>query len=466
MYGIEPEKLKNTLTVVIRWGFGVLFLLLCFSAIVESHIIAGLLFLLAAIIAIPPAATELEKKLNFHISSIVRFFVVFILIVFAATAMPSTNTVDKNTENVASPPSVGTDSKIISTPSETTTSSSDNLVPVVGTYYKCGSWSNEQYPLIRLFGEDYVPLLPSNEKIWNSRPNKLAKLILDLPSEGEKYALRFGERLDLGQGYTLFVKQVDVDHQVAWLEFGKDGQLVSEEIISLDGVNDTWTCKLNDIQGVSNIAVFKVHVSMIAKGKTDDIVQLDGLWLIDYESSKTLNIGDKFGEFTLTEINNGKDELNLGNLVFKHNIQNSNQTVEEITLTPKVTPTPASKVSASSDETKTTMQFSESKKEELIGYIKQYYGAKEVTVTFISPSKQSSNGLLAVDYYTDSTLTKTELNDNIASIIILSKSLAGESGIENPDVSVSAMSMDSQPLGVGNYYSSTGTTDIHVSDRS
>ena len=34
------------------------------------------------------------------------------------------------------------------------------------------------------------------------------------------------------------------------------------------------------------------------------------------------------------------------------------------------------------------MQFSESKKKELIGYITQYYGAKEVKVTFIS----SANG--------------------------------------------------------------------------
>ncbi len=46
---------------------------------------------------------------------------------------------------------------------------------------------------------------------------------------------------------------------------------------------------------------------------------------------------------------------------------------------------------------------------------------------------------------------------------IISPSLANESGITNPDVSVCSMMMDGTPLGIGNYYSSTGKTDIDVS---
>jgi hypothetical protein len=47
---------------------------------------------------------------------------------------------------------------------------------------------------------------------------------------------------------------------------------------------------------------------------------------------------------------------------------------------------------------------------------------------------------------------------------MLSESLAEESGISNTNISVCAMTMDGTPLGVGNYYSSTGKAFIDVSD--
>lgn len=110
----------------------------------------------------------------------------------------------------------------------------------------------------------------------------------------------------------------------------------------------------------------------------------------------------------------------------------------------------------------TTMQLSESKKEELIGYVKEYSGSDEVKVSFIPSSNpsSSSDGLVMVDYYLDVSPTKNELDSDLASIVILSQSVAKESGITNADVSVAAMLKDGTPLGVGNYYSSTGKTDI------
>jgi hypothetical protein len=58
---------------------------------------------------------------------------------------------------------------------------------VVGVYYKCDSWSNEQYPLINLFEGNYVPLLANGDSLWQSHVNKLAKLVLD---SNEKYTLK------------------------------------------------------------------------------------------------------------------------------------------------------------------------------------------------------------------------------------------------------------------------------------
>ena len=112
----------------------------------------------------------------------------------------------------------------------------------------------------------------------------------------------------------------------------------------------------------------------------------------------------------------------------------------------------------------TTIQLSESKKEELIGYVKEYSDSDEVKVSFISSSNpsSSSDGLVMVDYYLDVSPTKNDLDSDLASIVILSQSVAKESGITNADVSVVAMLKDGTSLGVGNYYSSTGKTDIDV----
>lgn len=117
-----------------------------------------------------------------------------------------------------------------------------------------------------------------------------------------------------------------------------------------------------------------------------------------------------------------------------------------------------------SEESTTTVQISESKKQELIGLVTEYYGADEVSVIFIAPSESSANGLLMVDYYTDATPTQTVLYDDIVNIIIISKSIAEESGITtNPAISVCAMMNDGTPLGIGNYYPTTGQTDVDVS---
>src|SRR5665647_3248476 len=109
MNGIEPEKKKNTL---IRWVFGVLFLLLSLGMF-SSSFIAGLLFLLAAVVSIPPAAKQLENKLNVRIPGVARFFVVFLLVVVAISATPSTSAPVNNIETIAAPPSTVSGSEAI-----------------------------------------------------------------------------------------------------------------------------------------------------------------------------------------------------------------------------------------------------------------------------------------------------------------------------------------------------------------
>lgn len=332
---IEPGRKRITLSGITRYVFGVIFLLFGIVHLSLTHYIAGILFIFAAIVTIKPSMDYVEKRLNISMSGTANFFVVFCLVIVALVAVPQVTSPPGNSdETIASQSSAGDDINTAVVNSETThtTAPSDTgSIPFVGTYYKCGSWSNEQYPLITLFGENYVPLLPSNEKIWNDRVNKLSKLVLDLPSEGEKYALKTGEILDLGQGYGLEAKQIDVDGQMVWFELTKDGTYVGSEIIKVGNGNDgTWSLSLDDIQGVSNVVVFKVHVNGIFEGAVDSIVQMDGIWLIDYVNATTLEVGDRLGNVTLTKIVNGVDKSDLGSLVFEPSDASSEQTTRRV----------------------------------------------------------------------------------------------------------------------------------------
>ena len=185
---------------------------------------------------------------------------------------------------------------------------------VVGTNYKCDSWSI-RYPLINLFGETDVPLLANNDPIWECHVDKLAKLVLD---SSDKHTMKIGENLDLGQGYSLQVKEIDVDGKKAWLEFDKNGQYIDDSIISTEPNFNKWTCSLDKVQDEDDIPVLKVYVSDIYHG-SDSIVEIKGIWLIDYVNARTLKIGDKIGEYTLGKIISGTNSSNLGSLAFKKN---------------------------------------------------------------------------------------------------------------------------------------------------
>jgi S-layer protein (TIGR01567 family) len=152
------------------------------------------------------------------------------------------------------------------------------------TDYKYADWGN--YSVLGFFADKYIPL-KSNDA------SKLAKLVKD---SDEKITLKTGEKTDLGQGYALEAKQVDVDGKKVWLEFTKDGEYVDDQIISTDGKDSTWTCELDKIQGEDNVPVLKVHVNQVFQGAVDSIAQIDGIWLIDYANAMKIESDAEFGK--------------------------------------------------------------------------------------------------------------------------------------------------------------------------
>ncbi|KKG09486.1 S-layer protein domain-containing protein [Methanosarcina sp. 2.H.A.1B.4] len=152
-------------------------------------------------------------------------------------------------------------------------------------------WSN--YSLIGFFAEKYIPINPD-------KADKLAKLVLD---SDDKYTIRTGELLDLGEGYAIEAKQVDVDGEKVWLEFTKDGEFVDDEIISVGTGDNTWEVELDDVQDEDDVVVLRVHVNQVFQGAVDSIAQIEGLWLIDYANAMTIESDDEFGELNDVSIN-------------------------------------------------------------------------------------------------------------------------------------------------------------------
>lgn len=198
---------------------------------------------------------------------------------------------------------------------------------VIGTHYQFDRWAGEQYPVTDLFGEEYVPLFSTNGSIWNAHVNKPARLVMD---SNEIYILKPGEKIDLGEGYALEVKQISDNYLEVWLELTRDGQYIAEKIIPVetDG-NNTWNVTLDNVQGENDIAVMKAHIKNLFVGTETSVVWIDGIWLIDYANARTLNVGDKSGEFTLKQVVSGVDASNPGSLVFGNTSVPDNTSVSD-----------------------------------------------------------------------------------------------------------------------------------------
>jgi S-layer protein (TIGR01567 family) len=168
-----------------------------------------------------------------------------------------------------------------------------NVIPENGLFYSTTiqkvkyqykDW-NATYPVLGFFGEQYIP-------IRSNDASKVAKLVLD---SNDKYTLGAGEKLDLGQGYVLEVKLIDIANKKVWLEFTKDGQYVDDEIVNTNTGDQTWTCVLDKILGEDDVPVLKVHVNQVSQGAVGRIALIDGLWLIDYVNSIKIEADNEFG---------------------------------------------------------------------------------------------------------------------------------------------------------------------------
>ena len=150
----------------------------------------------------------------------------------------------------------------------------------------------EQFYIMGLFGEKYVPfnVVDVNGHFDSLKAEKMSKLVID---DDTKYILKTGATLELGEGYSLIVDQIDVDGNKAYIKFMKDGTEVNSSIVNTNTSGD-WILR-STVLNEKNTQIARIHVKDVFQGTQDSLVEIDGLWAMDYKNATELKSGDKYG---------------------------------------------------------------------------------------------------------------------------------------------------------------------------
>ncbi|WP_255333940.1 S-layer protein domain-containing protein [Methanosarcina sp. KYL-1] len=161
------------------------------------------------------------------------------------------------------------------------------------------------YTLLPWIGEKYVAI--------NGDATTITKLLLEQGSD-DIQTLKAGETWDLGAGYTLECKQVDVDGNKVWLALQKDGEELETAILNADTEEDSEErafVATADFADQEDAVYFVTYVDKVFQSATDSVVKLKYTWLIDKEEVLTIDTDFTLGEFECTVAES--DEIVLEN---------------------------------------------------------------------------------------------------------------------------------------------------------
>ena len=91
-WGIEmgqKEPLKITLSGILRWIFGLFFIIIASEMVTEREYFSAVFIFMAAFVSFPPISNVLESELNISLSGPVRFLVVILFLVGSVTVEPN-----------------------------------------------------------------------------------------------------------------------------------------------------------------------------------------------------------------------------------------------------------------------------------------------------------------------------------------------------------------------------------------
>jgi len=129
----------------------------------------------------------------------------------------------------------------------------------------------------------------------NDRADKLCKLLVEFEDDDKK-TLSTGEAWDLGRGFTLTAKEIDLDGGSVWLSLSRNGKELDNQIINTDTGSEqdrvyTYTA---DIGGEEAIPVFSCYVDAVFRGTDSNVVQVMYVFLIE-DHVLEIETGDRYG---------------------------------------------------------------------------------------------------------------------------------------------------------------------------
>jgi S-layer protein (TIGR01567 family) len=173
------------------------------------------------------------------------------------------------------------------------------------------------YSIEGWMAEEYVAIGTGGSKATNA--NKLAKLLVEFDSSSDKKTLATEEAWDLGGGFTLTAKQIDLQGNTVWLSLGKNGKEIDSSVINAN--TDSRYMYTEDLSRMEDVVVFFCNVDAVFRGTESNLVQVKYVFLIDNDVEK-VEPGTSYGNMEVRTASADRIELtNDGDLDLSRNTE-------------------------------------------------------------------------------------------------------------------------------------------------
>jgi len=220
--------MEITLSKVIRWIVGLLFLLVALGTIIQGQILAFIFAVLIAIVCIPLISEPIENAINLKMSGPVRFVLVFVLLCGMVVVTPHPAQV-KSADVSAAPSDIKTSS--VEVPAATPAIQDENVCQWDWTYTTTASIgqynvapSGSKYVVVKIYLKNNADQsISTNPYLW------------DFTTDGIKYTL---DSATFSQ---------EINHQS--VDVGKGGEMETEIVYVVKGDPNEAVLSYNGFSG-------------------------------------------------------------------------------------------------------------------------------------------------------------------------------------------------------------------------
>ncbi|MDD2439209.1 MAG: S-layer protein domain-containing protein, partial [Methanosarcinaceae archaeon] len=148
-----------------------------------------------------------------------------------------------------------------------------------------------------------------NDEVSLLSDNVLSKVLVDNDKERSMYT---GSDFVLEEGYSLKIKEVDINGEKVWIQLLKDGDLVDDQFLSS---GDTYVYE-NDIGDAENVPQILAKFGEVFAGAEASAVYVEGVFQIS-DKYITVEDGDSFREMEVSGVSEAgiemknEDDINL-----------------------------------------------------------------------------------------------------------------------------------------------------------